>query len=118
MVVIDTDGVLDLDDLTEDLQTLRRAARAIDAGGSRFPGRQIAREIEKHYILETLKLAGGNREEAARLLGIGERTLYRKIKEYQLRIRSDSRRILRLSERKITLYNTWVCKARRRLRWE
>ncbi|MGZ3384762.1 MAG: helix-turn-helix domain-containing protein, partial [Isosphaeraceae bacterium] len=27
-------------------------------------------------------LSGGNREEAARMLGIGERTLYRKLKEY------------------------------------
>ena len=26
-----------------------------------------------------------NREEAARILGIGERTLYRKMKEYELR---------------------------------
>ena len=39
-------------------------------------------DIEKYYILETLKLTGGNREEAARMLGIGERTLYRKLKEY------------------------------------
>ncbi len=38
--------------------------------------------VEKHFITETLKLCGGNREEAARVLGIGERTLYRKIKEY------------------------------------
>ena len=41
-------------------------------------------EIEKHYITETLKLTSGNREEAAKLLGIGERTLYRKLKEYRL----------------------------------
>ncbi len=27
-------------------------------------------------------MTGGNREEAARLLQIGERTLYRKLKEY------------------------------------
>jgi two-component system response regulator HydG len=27
-------------------------------------------------------VTGHNREEAARLLGIGERTLYRKLKEY------------------------------------
>ena len=33
---------------------------------------------------ETLKATGGNREEAAEMLGIGERTLYRKIKEYGL----------------------------------
>ncbi|HEV3005376.1 MAG TPA: helix-turn-helix domain-containing protein [Pirellulales bacterium] len=41
-------------------------------------------EIERHYIAETLKLTGGNREEAAALLGMGERTLYRKIKDFQL----------------------------------
>jgi two-component system, NtrC family, response regulator HydG len=34
------------------------------------------------FISETLKVTGGNREEAASMLGIGERTLYRKIKEY------------------------------------
>jgi len=31
-----------------------------------------------------LAFTGGNREQAAQLLGIGERTLYRKIKEYGL----------------------------------
>jgi two-component system response regulator HydG len=41
-------------------------------------------DIEKMFIGETLKVTGGNREEAATMLGIGERTLYRKIKEYGL----------------------------------
>ncbi|MFN9039590.1 MAG: helix-turn-helix domain-containing protein [Planctomyces sp.] len=41
-------------------------------------------EVEKYYILRALDLADGNREEAARMLDIGERTLYRKIKEYDL----------------------------------
>ncbi len=41
-------------------------------------------EVEKLFIAETLKQTGGNREAAAEMLGIGERTLYRKIKEYQL----------------------------------
>jgi len=41
-------------------------------------------EVERFFIGETLKLTGGNREQAAELLGIGERTLYRKIKEFQL----------------------------------
>jgi two-component system response regulator HydG len=41
-------------------------------------------EIERLFIGETLKLTGGNREQAAEMLGIGERTLYRKIKEFQL----------------------------------
>ncbi len=41
--------------------------------------------LEKRAIRETLRLTGGNREKAAQLLGIGERTLYRKLKEYGLR---------------------------------
>ena len=39
---------------------------------------------EKELIRNTLKLVDGNREQAATILGIGERTLYRKIKEYDL----------------------------------
>ncbi|HYE03539.1 MAG TPA: sigma-54 dependent transcriptional regulator, partial [Phycisphaerales bacterium] len=42
-------------------------------------------QLEKRAIRETLRLTGGNREKAAQLLGIGERTLYRKLKEYGLR---------------------------------
>jgi len=42
-------------------------------------------QIEKRAIRETLQLTGGNREKAAQMLGIGERTLYRKLKEYGLR---------------------------------
>ncbi len=42
-------------------------------------------QLEKRAIRETLKLTGGNREQTAKLLGIGERTLYRKLKEYGLR---------------------------------
>jgi two-component system response regulator HydG len=41
-------------------------------------------ELEKQAIEETLAKTKGNREKAARILGIGERTLYRKIKEYNL----------------------------------
>ena len=41
--------------------------------------------LEKVAIRQTLAMTGGNREQAAQLLGIGERTLYRKLKEYGLR---------------------------------
>ena len=41
-------------------------------------------ELEKKAIAETLSKTKGNREQAAKILGIGERTLYRKIKEYNL----------------------------------
>ena len=42
-------------------------------------------QIEKRAIRETLRLTAGNREQAAKMLGIGERTLYRKLKEYGLK---------------------------------
>ena len=41
-------------------------------------------EVEKYYVQRALELAGGKRDEAAEMLGIGERTLYRKIKEWDL----------------------------------
>jgi two-component system, NtrC family, response regulator HydG len=41
-------------------------------------------EAEKELIRNTLKMVDGNREQAARILRIGERTLYRKIREYGL----------------------------------
>jgi two-component system response regulator HydG len=41
-------------------------------------------QAEKVLIRNTLKMVNGNREQAAQMLGIGERTLYRKIKEYGL----------------------------------
>ena len=41
-------------------------------------------DAEKELIRNTLKMVAGNREQAASILGIGERTLYRKIKEYGL----------------------------------
>lgn len=39
-------------------------------------------EMEEDLIRKTLAAVGGNRREAARRLGIGERTLYRKLKKY------------------------------------
>jgi len=47
------------------------------------PGMTMA-EIERRAILGSLRDTGGNRRRAAELLGIGERTLYRKLREYEL----------------------------------
>jgi two-component system, NtrC family, response regulator HydG len=81
MVVVDSDGILDLDDLTEDLQAVSPQAAESGPGTSALIGRPLD-EVENYYIAECLKMTDGNREEAAKMLGIGERTLYRKIKEY------------------------------------
>jgi DNA-binding NtrC family response regulator len=42
------------------------------------------KQLERWAIEHALSVTKGNREEAAQLLGIGERTLYRKIKLYGL----------------------------------
>ena len=84
MVVVDYDEVLDLDDLPPDMfGDESSSAEASGQGLSDLVGKSIS-EIEGIFIAETLKFTSGNREEAASILGIGERTLYRKIKEYKL----------------------------------
>ena len=87
MVVVDIDEVLDLDDLPDELAPPLSGAEPVEAGGSdglhQLVGKPMS-EIEKLFIAETLRITAGNREEAATMLGIGERPLYRKIKEYGL----------------------------------
>ena len=89
MVVVDIDGTLDLDDLPPELEPESvesgkpTVSADMQAGLATLVGKSLE-EIERVFISETLKLTGGNREQAAELLGIGERTLYRKIKEFQL----------------------------------
>jgi DNA-binding NtrC family response regulator len=41
-------------------------------------------ELERAAIIATLESVGGNRRRASEQLGIGERTLYRKLKEYDI----------------------------------
>jgi len=47
-------------------------------------GTPTLQELERYTIEETLKQCEGNKRKTARRLGITERTLYRKIKEYQI----------------------------------
>lgn len=84
MVVVDYDGVLDLDDLPPELGGVTETAIVQADGSLRSLVGKPLDEVEKLFIRETLQQAGGNREAAAEMLGIGERTLYRKIKEYDL----------------------------------
>jgi two-component system response regulator HydG len=83
MVVQDQDGVLGPDDLQEG-DSLRRleVPDGHADGPSGLVGRPLS-EVERYYIEKALELTGGNRAEAARLLGIGERTLYRVIQDWK-----------------------------------
>ncbi len=84
MVVQDGDGILDVDDMQEGEGLRRLQGGAATAGGeAALVGKSLS-EIERYYTEKTLDLVGGNREEAARRLGIGERTLYRMIQDWKL----------------------------------
>ncbi len=87
MVVQDQDGILNWDDLQESdvLRTLQGPDNH-RATPTNLVGRPLA-EIERYYIEQTLTLTEQNRTEAARLLGIGERTLYRTLQEWAMQDR-------------------------------
>ncbi len=85
LVVLDTDGSLDLDDLPPELadESGDTAAEALVLSSeSNLVGQPLS-VIERWAIEETLKLTGDNREEAAKVLGIGARTLYRRLDQYK-----------------------------------
>ena len=48
-------------------------------------------DLERQHILRVLAEANGNRERAAAILGISARTLYRKLREYELEQRLETR---------------------------
>jgi two-component system response regulator HydG len=81
MVLLAHSDTLTLDDVPEHLRVdARPPARA---GGFELAGRSLE-DVERALIEANLALTGGNREKTAKILGMGERTLYRKIKEYGL----------------------------------
>ena len=52
------------------------------AGAGAPPDSLALDALERHHILKVLEYAKGNKTEAARLLGIGIATLYRKLESY------------------------------------
>ena len=80
MVVLSPGPLLGVESLPPEI---RPAGGEITGGMNNLVGISIE-QAEKELIRNTLKLVNGNREQAAKILGIGERTLYRKIKEYEL----------------------------------
>ncbi len=86
MVVLDTDGKLDVDDLPPELcaegEEFEHELDTIIGSESGLIGQPLS-VIERWAIEETLKLTNDNRDEAAKVLGIGARTLYRRLDQYK-----------------------------------
>jgi two-component system response regulator HydG len=80
MVLLAQGEILQIEDLPETILSAGGDARG---GNYDLVGRSLA-EMERALIKANLDLMENNRERTAKVLGIGERTLYRKIKEYGL----------------------------------
>lgn len=77
--------VLDLDDLPKEI--IRQSAKTITTEKN-----LNLQEIEKKAIWKALQKAGGNKAEAAKLLGINTTTVYRKMAKYKLNEQEEYRR--------------------------
>lgn len=75
------EDVLQVSDLPE---TLRASTDIVRIGPPNLAGMTMA-DVEKLHIMNTLRMFGGNRERTAKALGIGARTLYRKLRDYGLK---------------------------------
>jgi two-component system response regulator HydG len=84
MVVTAQGPELSLRDVPDEIRSADDATEGQGAVGSSLAGVGLDK-LEKEAIRQTLAMTAGNREQAAQMLGIGERTLYRKLKEYGLR---------------------------------
>jgi len=77
MVVMSEGPELDVDAIPYEVS----GARPPETASAPSPDRSIA-DVEKEHIARVLKHAGGNKKEAARILGIDRSTLYARLKAY------------------------------------
>ena len=67
-----------VDDLPEKIRDVARPAHVARRGDDR-PSWCTLEEVERRYILRVLEACGGNRTDAAKILGLDRKTLYRKL---------------------------------------
>lgn len=72
---------LDVDDVPQHI----RRSTAPEVSEIRIPTGVTMEQVERIVIQETMRVCGFNKEACAKTLGIGLRTLYRKLKQYDIR---------------------------------
>ena len=71
---------LAVDDLPEKIRDYRSSHMVI--GGNDPADLMPLEDVERRYILHVLEAVGGNKTNAARVLGLDRKTLYRKLQQY------------------------------------
>jgi len=84
-VTLSRRGTITEEDLPESIRHGgTESARVATDPEAFFEGLPTLDEVERRYLLHVLKAAGGNRKQAAEILGINRRTLYRMAERYKL----------------------------------
>jgi len=83
-VVLSKDDQIDVDDLPPQLLQEVKDQPSPISRDRPMSLKQALQEPQRRIIAQALRAAGGNRQEAARLLQINRTTLYKKIKQYKL----------------------------------
>jgi two-component system response regulator HydG len=80
-VVLSSDTVVDLDDLPQSLTGLASmtSEKTMEGRGVYVPVGTSLEDAERLLLKETLKATGGDKNLAAKLLGVATRTIYRKL---------------------------------------
>ena len=80
-VVLSSDTVIDLDDLPRNLSGLGKltSEKTMEGRGVYVPVGTSLEDAERLLLKETLKATGGDKNLAAKLLGVATRTIYRKL---------------------------------------
>lgn len=82
-VIVCNGRTISLDDLPADLHSPNKKVEQVT-----FPVGSSLDEVERELICRTIEMASGNKTQAARMLGLGVRTLYRRLERY-----ADSERV-------------------------
>jgi two-component system response regulator HydG len=83
MVLLARSDVIDLEDIPDQIRGAPQTAPPPETGGYDLIGKTWT-DVERDLIRQNLEHLKGNRQKTAEVLGMGERTLYRKLKEYGL----------------------------------
>jgi DNA-binding NtrC family response regulator len=83
-VTLSRHGTITEEDLPESIRQGTADASGTADLSTFFEGLPTLDEMERRYLLHVLRAAGGNRKQAAEILGINRRTLYRMAERYKM----------------------------------
>jgi DNA-binding NtrC family response regulator len=83
-VTLSRRGTITEEDLPDQIRQGSAESAAATDPATFFEGLPTLDEVERRYLLHVLRAAGGNRKQAAEILGINRRTLYRMAERYKL----------------------------------